>query len=397
MRVLHLIKTLEGGIWAHLMVSELVKKGVDVHVCLPPGDGIYLQNWIDTKAKLHFLPTHLPVKKPWQFFSMRSAFRKLIDEVKPDLIHAHFVTNAFFMRMALREKFPGIKRVFQIPGPLHLEFWLLRKIDVLLATESDYWIPSGACIKKYYLNESIDPKKLFLSYYGIDAEGFKTERKGKLRKELGISDDDLLIGNISYFYAPKRLLGQTKGLKNHELIFDAIKLTDPKINWVFIGKQWGPNQSYFEKLKASMQSYKNVFFTGWKPSGEVKELWPEFDLVVHVPYTEVCGGTIEPLISAVPVVASAAGGIPELVKDNVTGKLVYQFDAKELMQEIMKALSDRGAMKAMAERGRVLAKHMFDYKRTSQEILEIYRHLIESSKKPEDFDSNAFLKSLPRQ
>ncbi len=67
---------------------------------------------------------HLGVRLPESTlnYSMKSAFstiskiREVVDEVKPDIIHSHFVLTTLLMRMALRKR--NIARVFKVPGHL---------------------------------------------------------------------------------------------------------------------------------------------------------------------------------------------------------------------------------------------------------------------------------------
>src|ERR1043165_872534 len=93
MKVLHLIKTADGATWAYRQIKVLVEQGVEVAVCLPAGkmadkyktDGIkvYDFNFSINPAKL------LP-----QF----NAFKKIVKEFKPDIVHSHFIVTTLFAR-----------------------------------------------------------------------------------------------------------------------------------------------------------------------------------------------------------------------------------------------------------------------------------------------------------
>ena len=61
---------------------------------------------------------------------------KIIEEERPDIIHIHFVTNALMLRLALRKI--EIPRLFQVPGPLHLENRFFRKIEIKTSNKFDY-------------------------------------------------------------------------------------------------------------------------------------------------------------------------------------------------------------------------------------------------------------------
>ena len=139
-------------------------------------------------------------------FGSKYATRKLIKFIKeyaPDIIHLHFVTNVLMCRLALKkDKTP---RLFQVPGPLHLENALTSFIERRTATEVDYW--AGACKKtcSIYRDKGIDSQKIHLAYYGVpQKEILNNLSKTLLRSEYGISKDSIVIAMVSYFYKPKK-------------------------------------------------------------------------------------------------------------------------------------------------------------------------------------------------
>src|SRR5262245_12986280 len=125
MRVLHVVKTVDGGPWAAAQVTELTRLGVEVHVALPSAQGLYMGDWVRSGATIHSASLDLPVRRPWLLGDRFRSARRLVDQVAPDIIHSHFVGTTLLLRYALGKDHP-IPRVFQIPGPLHLEYTLPR-------------------------------------------------------------------------------------------------------------------------------------------------------------------------------------------------------------------------------------------------------------------------------
>ncbi len=130
MRVLHLLKTSVGATWALRQIDVLVKRGVEVHVALPSG-GPMVGRYTSRGATEHLLQTALPVRRPWEAPSVLRGLARLVDEVKPDIIHSHFVATTLSMRLAPYRR-RSTPRIFQVPGPLHLEHWPFRKAEVLV-------------------------------------------------------------------------------------------------------------------------------------------------------------------------------------------------------------------------------------------------------------------------
>src|SRR5947209_7963155 len=139
MRVLHISKTSDGGRWAALQAGELVRAGVEVDVALPSLEGRSMDLWRATGARLHEADLRFPVTRPWLVSSVIGRLRRLADRVQPDLIHSHFVSTTLTLRAAFGRQAP-VPRVFQVPGPLHMEHWLWRMGDIASAGPSDYWI-----------------------------------------------------------------------------------------------------------------------------------------------------------------------------------------------------------------------------------------------------------------
>ena len=119
MKILHILKTTNGAEWAFKLICELKNLGHDVYVMLPDANNGKVERYEAVGVKTVILDVALPVRRFWKFFPMRRAFRKAVAEIAPDIIHTHFVTNTLFVRLAMRNS--GPVRLFQIPGPLHLE------------------------------------------------------------------------------------------------------------------------------------------------------------------------------------------------------------------------------------------------------------------------------------
>jgi glycosyltransferase involved in cell wall biosynthesis len=124
-------------------------------------------------------------------------------------------------------------------------------------------------------------------------------------------------------------------------------------------------------------------------------MWPDFDVAVHVPTSENCGGVIEPMLAGVPTIAGRVGGLPEVVIDGLTGKLVGIRDPHELARAVLNVLDDQEHYRGLARVGRNLVGTMFGVQRTAREVFEIYGHILDTSyPQPPEFDSMAYLRDL---
>jgi glycosyltransferase involved in cell wall biosynthesis len=108
--------------------------------------------------------------------------------------------------------------------------------------------------------------------------------------------------------------------------------------------------------------------------------------------SENCGGVVEPLLCAIPTIASRIGGLVEVVMDGSTGVTVPVGDPPTLSEAILFVRNHYGAMCNQANVGRMLVQTMFDVNRTAVEVEEIYRYVLgQRASMPKAFNSEEFL------
>lgn len=370
MKVLHILKTSEGASWALRLMKELVSYGIEVHAALPY-NGSLLHKYTEYGIITHQYDCSLK-----NLPSSIKNLRKIVDDVKPDLIHSHFVLTTIIMRLALRKV--NTPRVFEVPGPLHLEHWHTRWVDPFLAQKNDFWIATCMWTKNRYLSLGIPEDKVFLTYYGSNIS-HKTYKKGILRREFNISDDTFVVGMVAYMYAPKRFLGQKRGLKGHEDFIDALAILQAKypgkIIGVCIGGPWDGAVDYEESVKKYATSAgANIIFTGTRKN--VGDLYQDIDCAVHPSHSENLGGAGESLSLGVPTIATNIGGFPDIVINNETGLLVPVKNPQAIADAIERMYLDRDFAKKCGLQGQKLVNELLDVRNTSKDVYEFYKRIL---------------------
>lgn len=379
MRVLHLVKTSDAAKWALLQMRELARLGVEVHAALPPG-GKLLPRYREAGVAVHEAQLDLPVRKPWRIPATLRALRRLVAEAGPDLVHSHFVGTTIAARLALGRRHPT-PRIFQVPGPLHMEHFLSRRAELLSAGGSDYWIGSCRHTCEAYRRAGIGEDRLFLSYYGTDVEELFKARGGVLRGLPGVDANARLIGMVAYMYKPRLWLGRTRGIKGHEDLIDAAVLClreAPSIQCVFVGGAWGRGEAYERRVRkyAERKLGGRAVFLGTR--SDVPRLYPDFDVAVHPSHSENVGGAAESLLLGVPTIATNVGGFPDVVIPGQTGYLVPPRDPESLAASILNVLSHPDEARALAADGSRLLRGLFDVRRTASSVLGIYRRILDA-------------------
>ena len=378
MRILQVVKTNRGAIWALNQAVHLKELGVEVITVIPNENDGNAPKYKELGMKVIAADWSLPIGKPWRFFSKCREIRKVIKEISPDLIHLHFVTNVLMCRLALHKD--NTPRLFQVPGPLHLENKITSFVERHTATKCDYW--AGACKWTYneYIKKGISKDKVFLAYYGVPQKDIEiNDGRSVLHTKFNIPTDKKIIAMVSYFYKPKKLLGQKCGLKGHEDFIDAMKIVMERYNNimpVIIGNAWVGADKYEQKVKeyAQKQLGEYVIFTGYIDN--VYRIYQEIDIVVHPSHSENLGGAAESLMLAVPTISSNVGGFPDIVIPGKTGCLAESKNPKDLAETIEWAINHTDEVNSMAETGQHIVTKLLALDNTAKAIYDIYNKIL---------------------
>lgn len=158
----------------------------------------------------------------------------------------------------------------------------------------------------------------------------------------------------------------------------------PAVRFQIIGGALFNEKAYEEEIHAlvtflGLESF--VEFTGFVE--DVEGLFSKLDMVVHAsPIPEPFGQVaVEGMAAGKPVIATRAGGIPEIVVHEESGLLVAPGSADELADAICRLLGDPQLASKLAICARQRAIERFSIQRTAREIESIYERLIEPSAK----------------
>src|SRR5712692_8948808 len=112
MKVLHIVKTAVGASWACHQVRVLCSLGVDVVVALPSDTEGLAPQYRQAGATVLRADLDFPARKPWRLPGILRNCRRLVEEVRPDVIHTHHVGTTLVVRHALGKK-SSLPRIFQ--------------------------------------------------------------------------------------------------------------------------------------------------------------------------------------------------------------------------------------------------------------------------------------------
>ena len=236
------------------------------------------------------------------------SLKKIADGNNADIIFIH--NSESHTLSVLASLFYGLKL------PLVLCRTLIKRVDTNFLRKWKYnykGIKKIICVSqpvadilKYAVK---DHSKLCVVGSVTDIHKFNHAPSGILRREFNIPADHKIIGNIAAFTGMKDLFTWVRTVA--ELVKRGTKAT-----YIIIGD--GPQEQEIKSLAKELGVQDNIIFAGFRK--DIPQVLPEFDLFLFTSNNEPTGGVLlESYACRVPIVAANAGGIPEVVKDRVTG------------------------------------------------------------------------------
>jgi glycosyltransferase involved in cell wall biosynthesis len=210
---------------------------------------------------------------------------------------------------------------------------------VLVNAESirDHVIASGSAVadRVVVVRNGVDAK------IGLADDGRRAVLHASLCRELGLGSEARFISAV----------GNLRPVKGHQYLLRAmvkILQVHPTVHLLLIGD--GPLRKEIEEEAKKLKIDSNVHLLGHRT--DAADLMPAFEIVVLSSLHEGMPNTVmEAMATRVAVVATAVGGISELVADGVTGHLVPPADAEKLAEKIIVVLSDDSHREVLASNG----------------------------------------------
>jgi glycogen(starch) synthase len=152
----------------------------------------------------------------------------------------------------------------------------------------------------------------------------------------------------------------------------------PRWRWLLVGQ--GKERQALEQQARALGIAEHITFAGKLSDPELHSLYEDVDLVVHPTLYEGSSlVTLEAMIHRKPIVASAAGGIPDKVFDRRNGFLVRPGDVNDLAAKIGLALESRASWPAWGEESVRIVRSTFDWPVVARRTLAEYERMYAKS------------------
>ncbi len=309
----------------------------------------------------------------------RQAFRRLEDFVRServDLVHAHLTYASIWSAMLTRRTgIPSIASIHVAPSAtrklnrsrLHAAATTVR--DALMRVALRRWSSQVVVVSRAVGNEYQSlGGKMRVVRNGVDVAAFDRNRaltRRALEREFGIPPGVPLLVSVA-------VLRPGKGI---EVLLEAMR-SIPDAVLLIAGD--GPERGRLGDLAISAGVESRIRWAGFRR--DLDRLLAGCDVMVHPSLDDAFPTVLlEGMAAALPVVASRVGGIPEIVRDGVTGTLVPPGDTRLLADAIRNLLRDRRTAAALGAAGREVAREEFSTEAWLRRLTTVYEDVLASS------------------
>ena len=248
------------------------------------------------------------------------------------------------------------------------DYWLLHTLErVVLHRRCHLAIGNSNAILWELRQEGITDDKAVLIHNGIDARAFRDAmgERDTAREQLGVAPDVLVFSAVANLFA----------YKGHEDLLHALAMAKDRLppNWRLLaaGRDQNGNLAKLNRMAGELGLSQHVRFLGQQL--DTGTILSAADIHVSASHHEGFPNNIlEAMAAGLPVVATAVGGVPELISDELTGQLVPPHEPRELAEALLLLARDRGRRLAMGRAARRRVELHFPIERSVAAFADAY-------------------------
>lgn len=359
MRIVHVVQSLGLGGQERLVLHlsrELRRRGHEVSVIsLTPGGA--LKRDFETPGPISVRAIELERRDGFDPLLPARLFAELV-YLRPEVVHTHNPSPMLYAVPLARalgvHAIVHTKHGANIYGPRSLAAArvVARMTTAFVACSDGTAVTARA-------KEHVPPRLLRVVPNGIPLGDFDPERKdrARVRRELGIPEDAFVIGTVGRL-APEK--------EQALMIAAAAPLLGEKVHLVIVGD--GPERAALERLSDEHAPY--IHLTGVR--SDVGAVLSTFDIFTLTSRTEGLPLVVpEAMAAGLPVVATAVGGVPDIVPPTV-GVLAHAGDRAGLEAAYRRLWEDSGERAAMGKAAITHARDRFSVEAMTDRYLELY-------------------------
>jgi len=292
---------------------------------------------------------------------------RIIRNERPDVVHLHSRRGADLLggiaaRLARYSCGCRILLTRRVDNP-EPRWWVGLKYRLY-----DHVITISEGIRRVLLDEGLPVDKVSCVHSAVDQQRFggRCDRSWMVN-EFGLPDNVRCIAMVAQFIERK----------GHRYLLQAVPaIVDkyPDVRFLLFGQ--GPLLAQVRtQIESSPVLSSSVILAGFRP--DLERILPCIDILVHPAEMEGLGvSLLQAAACGVAIVATRAGGMPEIVDDDYNGYLIAPGAVDELVDRVKLLLEQPQRLAAMGEHGRQLVAERFSLAAMVRGNLAVYKRLL---------------------
>lgn len=362
-RILHVVQSLGAGGMENGLVNvanSLPSARFDVHVCCLESEGVFAKRLPSSSQviALHKAPGFSP--------AVVLKLRRLLGEMKPDLIHTHNLGPLIYSGLATRFRsfIPILHGEHSQLTEEERQPRRLRQRRILYRFCGRVHSVSHA-LHQQLLELGFPESKLTVLVNGVDSERFAPGDRARAKADLGINPNEPVIGIVARF-------GPFKG---HTLLIEAFEQMGANNGRLLIVGDGGPMKATVHDRVAKSRCAERIHLAGFQE--DPRPYYRALDLLVVPSSNEgLSNAVLEAMACATPVLASDACGNADVIEDGVDGFLGAMKNPPDVATRIQRLLGDRNLLENAGLRARQKIVANYSLARMAQNYADLYTGLI---------------------
>jgi glycosyltransferase involved in cell wall biosynthesis len=290
---------------------------------------------------------------------------RVIRQLRPRIVHAHDPHAIAMAALALAISAPDPRP--RLVASRRIEFRIARNsFSRWKYSQVDRFLAISRAVAERLVADGVPAARVTVVHEGVDVERIAALPARSVHAELYLPTHSPVVGNIGALVPQKA---------QHTLIAAAAHVVKeaPDVRFVILGE--GELRPQLEEQIKHLHLERHVFLAGFR--ADALELLKDFDIfALSSVFEGMCTSLVDAMAAAKPAVATAVGGVPEVVADGETGFLVPPRDHQTLARQIVRLLKDEPLRRRMGHAGLERARRLFTVDRMVAETAAEYERLI---------------------
>jgi glycosyltransferase involved in cell wall biosynthesis len=325
------------------------------------------EGWVnDELLKRGLTPIILEAKGSFNV-SFLWALIKLVRKHKVALIHSHLLgSNVYAALVGLLTFCPVVATYHGMVDISPNERFKTIKHWAMRWGIKRYVSVSKSLAASIFEKGLLAPQKTSVIYNGIDTSLYGKSESNIIRRQLGLSDDAVLVGS----------LGNIRPAKAYNILIEAVPqvLAEyPNVHFVIAGD---PKKSLMAVLQQRVNELgieKNIHFIGFQ--NDCAAMLAQMELFLLSSSSEGFSiSTIEAMATGLPVIATKCGGPEEIITHQKNGWLIEKGCAEAIAEGVKYLLAHKQKRETLAKEGLRHVNSVF----SSQNMMSSYNSVYES-------------------